>query len=192
MTDNIEADNALFLRVQGFRASGDRLDAATVVELQALAERMRIGIEAEKALGVRCRGECCKSFIIWHGSPSNAREGRVRLKLAADRERGLPVPADVPDIGPHEDLIMLDEMLIEVDPTETGVPRYSCKHFQDGNCSVYDTRPKMCRDYPTNGVCEHKDCKSINRIKGPVHWLEFATRELSIEDDCAKKAEVVL
>lgn len=36
--------------------------------------------------------------------------------------------------------------------------RYSCTHFDGVSCTAYETRPKMCRDYPYGKPCEKSDC----------------------------------
>lgn len=38
------------------------------------------------------------------------------------------------------------------------IERFTCRHFADGNCQIYENRPAMCRKYPYNRICEYADC----------------------------------
>ena len=38
---------------------------------------------------------------------------------------------------------------------------YRCKNLlANGDCGVYETRPKMCSEYPYGGTCDYKECTS--------------------------------
>ncbi len=38
---------------------------------------------------------------------------------------------------------------------------YTCRHYQDGDCSIYDKRPRMCKNYPYDYPCQYKACSRI-------------------------------
>ena len=44
-------------------------------------------------------------------------------------------------------------------PTFEGY-RYRCKHWdpETGDCTIYDIRPQMCRDYPGAHGCNYAAC----------------------------------
>lgn len=61
---------------------------------------------------------------------------------------GLPV--NIP-----RDIHLLYPMLVPA----AGEKRFNCKHqSKNGDCSIYDIRPQMCRDYPYGKVCPRKSC----------------------------------
>lgn len=38
---------------------------------------------------------------------------------------------------------------------------YTCRNLKpNGDCGIYDTRPRMCRDYPYGSPCRYTDCAS--------------------------------
>lgn len=46
-------------------------------------------------------------------------------------------------------------------------PIYTCKHFDmtTRNCTNYENRPTMCRDYPYDRKCDHKGCTYCDERK---------------------------
>ena len=57
-----------------------------------------------------------------------------------------------------------DGPVVELDPHDwQGGWFYTCRHFVpgSGDCGVYERRPRMCRQYPSNGKggpCTYLDC----------------------------------
>lgn len=51
-----------------------------------------------------------------------------------------------------------------VDPADPTGPRlahfYTCRHLDaaTGDCTDYDNRPRLCREYPYGVDCEKRDC----------------------------------
>ena len=43
--------------------------------------------------------------------------------------------------------------------TETGY-HYTCRAYDEetGDCTIYEDRPQMCKDFPGNGGCEFPGC----------------------------------
>jgi Fe-S-cluster containining protein len=59
------------------------------------------------------------------------------------------------------DFRQVAEMVIYQRPHESGEGyMYTCKHFDEetNNCTNYENRPRMCRDYPYGGVCSYEGC----------------------------------
>lgn len=94
----------------------------------------------------RCTGHCCRRF-------------------------NLPAPLDEivrrrnPDVCPPgekhiEDGDKLAEMLIPLDDQGPVNYWFTCKHHDpvSGDCTNYENRPRMCREYPYGRDCEYDDC----------------------------------
>lgn len=103
----------------------------------------------------RCTGHCCEQFHL----PFSIAELRKRHLKPRDRQipgmlvllyRSWSLPsgeAVTPESHPH------------MVPRDGGAPYiYTCKNFKEGSCSVYETRPDMCRNYPDDEPCRYKDC----------------------------------
>lgn len=48
---------------------------------------------------------------------------------------------------------------------------YRCKNLDEetGNCTIYDTRPGMCRDFPNGYQCPVSSCESKSARALPIH-----------------------
>ncbi len=82
-----------------------------------------------------CGGQCCNG-------PSLTREEFNLLKS----KYGIPAKADIFDTG-------VDYVVFN------GV----CPYLIKGRCSVYEDRPKICRDY---GIIPTMPCKYLMKLKG--------------------------
>ena len=95
----------------------------------------------------RCVGHCCRSFSLEH----------PHAVVEEEFERWKRDPASatlIPDIA------TIAEMLIPL-----GVFRkqelFTCRHLGvGGDCTAYETRPKMCRDFPGPKPCPYRNCNS--------------------------------
>ncbi len=108
-------------------------------------------------MGDRCTGACCEELAI-------TGVGRtVDEVLTFVRGRGLdgpfiadmlvPLRAVVPGaLAPNGDVV-------QVEPDGGGWV-FACRHFDAAarSCTVYDRRPRMCRDYPYGSPCLHGRC----------------------------------
>lgn len=95
----------------------------------------------------RCLGHCCRGFSLEH--PYKV----VQVEYAKWRRDPASAPL-IPDVA------IIAEMLIPL-----GVFRkqelFTCKHFgENGNCGIYERRPKMCRDFPGPAPCPYRNCAS--------------------------------
>lgn len=42
-----------------------------------------------------------------------------------------------------------------------GQELFTCKHLSEGgNCTIYEMRPQMCRDFPGPNPCPYRNCAS--------------------------------
>lgn len=138
-------------------------------------------------MGNRCTGHCCKAFVlnISYEDLRRAHEahlrGEDRYMQVADEETiakmdpgsvddtnrycwQRPLPQDVAIVYPM--IIPLGEHMnhpISGKPVSmSGKPThlYTCKNLQsNGDCGIYEARPRLCRDYPYAGdVCGYDGC----------------------------------
>lgn len=104
-------------------------------------------------MGDRCTGECCKAFtlpfthVMFASYLNETPMDRVGHGVGfVDGELILAMAVPLPDLGPD---------------------RYTCRLFDGVNCTVYEMRPAMCRDYPYNEKCEHGEkCQWEEARKG--------------------------
>jgi Fe-S-cluster containining protein len=95
----------------------------------------------------RCMGNCCKGFSLEY--PFSTVEAEFQKKQI---ERGYQ--SFIPDLD------TIYPMLIPL-----GVFRkqelFTCKHLgKNGDCGIYEVRPKMCRDFPGPNPCPYRNCAS--------------------------------
>jgi Fe-S-cluster containining protein len=95
----------------------------------------------------RCTGHCCRGFSLEY--PLAAVQEEYALW-----QRDPALATRLPDIG------TIGEMLIPL-----GVFRkqelFTCRHLSPaGNCTIYETRPRMCRDFPGPRPCPYRNCAS--------------------------------
>lgn len=99
----------------------------------------------------RCVGHCCRCFSIEH--PYALVQEQYRQQLAHPNEP----KASIPDIA------VIGAMLIPQGVVR-GQEIFTCKNLsKDGNCTIYETRPQMCRDFPGSRPCPYRNCASHGR-----------------------------
>ena len=78
-------------------------------------------------------GNCCKNLILVHGTkPIRTRKQFEKYKR----------------IVPYFSMFQPHDA-----PGEDGLLRFRCSNLTDNNlCGIYETRPKLCREYPHAGV----------------------------------------
>ena len=87
----------------------------------------------------RCTGHCCKRFMMEDSDCSVLEDGEIL--------RDMLIPLGLSDVDEDGDLLDL--------PVEF----FTCRHLQqNGDCGIYQTRPQMCRDYPSVVDCEYTNC----------------------------------
>jgi Fe-S-cluster containining protein len=112
-----------------------------------------------------CSGKCCAVFNFPVTPEQLLQRSEGREGPYPDEDRFL---ADMlVKLTPEE--AMERGLRHEVDPptgfdlrewSEHTGPLYTCRHWDEETrlCTVYDQRPRMCRDYPYAGRCQH-DCE---------------------------------
>jgi Fe-S-cluster containining protein len=109
----------------------------------------------------RCTGHCCRGFSLEHPHAKVMEE--YRNWQAGSSEQGL-----IPDIG------TIGAMLVPLG-TFRGQELFTCRHLgSKGNCQIYETRPKMCRDFPGPNPCPYRNCSSHGPqgpLKKAMNWL---------------------
>ncbi len=135
----------------------------------------------------RCSGSCCEMFNL----PIFPHEIKASLEAYLKyRDSGLLDDAYWIDRFGEErhchtnDIIRIASMLIfigetQISPNSDGKTKfnvnqamYTCKHFIDNECTVYENRPSMCKNYPFSwgGSCKYKGCtlkaKLMNDVDG--------------------------
>lgn len=89
---------------------------------------------------MRCTGHCCRSFHL-----SSVPRGTADEQRAWARQHG-------------QDGEQIADMVVPIGEDATG-PLYTCRHLDEaGNCSIYNTRPRMCRTFPDGAACPFKGC----------------------------------
>ena len=127
----------------------------------------------------RCTGHCCKNFHLPFG-PDEIREHYLRwsrggTQITKERGEHMPIYTDIHLIAPMVvHLGYFDTTNKGINPSDdhlTGVEtpghRYRCKNLdpKSGDCTIYEIRPTMCRDYPYKSDCNYIRCTSSRRAK---------------------------
>lgn len=129
-------------------------------------------LSAARPGAARCSGHCCKAFTI----PASLEEMR------ADYQRWIDWSQDQSKPSPkYQEIHIIYPMVIYLGrgwnskadgsfvPLEEGRADgftneptfvYTCKHHdvKTGNCSIYEHRPRMCRDFPYGSSCPFGTC----------------------------------
>ncbi|MBI3558340.1 MAG: YkgJ family cysteine cluster protein [Deltaproteobacteria bacterium] len=114
---------------------------------------------------MRCVGHCCRRFAIEH-SEKDLHEDLARWR----QDPGTSTIRDVEIIAP---------MVIPIARSRNGLEYvYTCKNLSPGgDCGIYETRPQMCRDFPTEQGCHFRGCKSSqSAYYGMPWWRRAVTR----------------
>ena len=108
---------------------------------------------ADEQARPRCHGECCRAF-------------RLSIPLAALRRRRavdgdtFQVMTMVRPLGsfPVGALLPSGEL-------SRGGEYYTCRHLApNGDCQIYENRPRMCRDFPNGPACSYATCPLVAAV----------------------------
>lgn len=96
----------------------------------------------------RCTGHCCKKFPL-PCTPEELKENyRAWVNSEPQDKNGREMIAEIWLIAP---------MVRKIAERDIGA-YYTCAHHQpNGDCAIYDIRPRMCSEYPYGNPCEHID-----------------------------------
>lgn len=152
----------------------------------------------------RCTGHCCRHFVL-EMSPDELWEAYRRwlyggaeelfmkpqthsVYLRADNCYGR-VFRDIHLVAPMVRYLGFMEppiKLINPDGTPQKAHYYTCKHLaENGDCSIYEHRPDMCRQYPNGHQCEFAECmwksmKAKKRKKSMKKDMEGQIEDLGV------------
>lgn len=104
----------------------------------------------------RCTGQCCRDFILWSGDqkiPVSWLEEWLKDPELSGEQRQV-----------FEMVVPLEECEDEDGHVYT---TFTCKNFDSeyGDCTIYETRPEMCRRYPRE-ACNYDGCTLKDKSKG--------------------------
>ncbi|MEM9941002.1 MAG: YkgJ family cysteine cluster protein [Planctomycetota bacterium] len=127
----------------------------------------RSEIAPEEVLCNYCTAKCCRYFSLSMERPNNAED--------FDYMRWYLLHEHATVFAENDDWYLLVHTV--------------CKHLQkDHRCGIYDTRPKICRDYKTSH-CEYEDDFTFDRyFEMPEQVAEYSEARFStIENFRSKK-----
>lgn len=117
-------------------------------------------------MGDRCSGNCCREFSLPFTPAELAAKAFWAFALG-EGPLGDPITyLHGIELSKIAQLAVFVRMCKPGDPNPAGSPNttganhpvYTCRHFDGANCTVYNERPNMCRDYPYGQPCEHSSC----------------------------------
>lgn len=130
----------------------------------------------------RCTGHCCRSFHL--GLSMDDLKARVGKGNADD-----DFVADmVIPLGfirtPHK----VNKYARRHEPESKFMSAmgyyYTCRHYVDGNCTVYEKRPDMCRRYPNDKPCVYLGCELTPELVPDVPVRRLVRyQKIDVRDD---------
>lgn len=117
---------------------------------ETLKEKSLRSEPSEADISTKCGGGCCRLFVL----PVAPEDLAERLTRTPDGD----VMADM-----LEHVVSTTDNLVEMivpDPSEGLKHYYRCNKLgADGLCTIYETRPRTCREYPYEGTkCNFGSC----------------------------------
>lgn len=131
-------------------------------------------------MGDRCTGHCCERFYL----PWTPAELKRRAK-------------DHPD---DKQLNQVAEMVIFLEygtnkhslrPGQHFGNWYTCKNFdtKTRGCTIYETRPDMCREYPYSEPCDYNVCEWDDGRNGAYPYHDYTQKMLTAAKRCLENPE---
>lgn len=125
-------------------------------------------------MSARCRGNCCRAFTL----PFSPTELQDHAEKQARRDANPGAGYEGSKWNEIEQVagmaVYLGRGWMDADSGDfisefEGLGRgynmtgardvYTCRNLRDnGDCGIYETRPKMCRDYPYEQPCHFSQC----------------------------------
>lgn len=119
----------------------------------------------------RCNGHCCEIFFL----PFTPKQlGSVR-KLKKKKGMNISIKGNkaINSRSGFQDIQIVAEMVISISPSREKLEShigesagkngnwYTCRNFdkETRNCKIYDSRPRMCRDFPYGILAENDKTK---------------------------------
>lgn len=144
----------------------------------------------------RCDGRCCRGFVVpvihEMGGLDAFRAYNAETEAMDPDERWEKRRRQFKDAAFIVDMLVIkDDGTVEVCPLsgeKLGMPHehYGCRHWNEatGDCSVYETRPHMCREWPGN------DWKVVVDVTGGACAMEGCTRRGRYDPDVVRSEDV--
>jgi hypothetical protein len=184
--------------------AGEPVDAVQLIE--ALSHDPRPPWEEIREI-TSCTGHCCRAFSLGM-SPVELGQKVIASRKADDEDAAAMVlcPEHVEWISTA--LVYLGEHNsspsgfpnLTLPPREAGEgpPEadekpyhwYTCRHFVDDRCAIYEERPPVCRDYPYRGnECHNRGCTRRTTMAAGLDWHRVCDEEVvSVEKALAVDA----
>lgn len=109
----------------------------------------------------RCTGHCCRGFSL----ERSWKDVQFELQKTQD---------DPEYVSSIPDILLIGKMLIPLG-TFRKQELFTCRHLsKEGNCGIYLSRPKMCRDFPGPSPCPYRNCSSHGKqsiVKRAWNWI---------------------
>ena len=125
----------------------------------------------------QCTGACCAVFWLPY-TPENLRKRAAEANAGSD----LPYIADmVISLSPRKARKRATEFGLDWPKLKIGDDNadqvYTCRHWDEGSrrCSAYETRPRLCRDYPYEGECRHCGFRETDAVQ--AEWRKIRNQE---------------
>jgi len=109
----------------------------------------------------RCRGHCCLCFAlsIPYDELKKSISGESKT-IYKDGEQILDMLIPLGAMNGKEITERFGISSAEIDSVTEPKERFTCRHLQEnGDCGIYETRPWMCRSYPSL-KCEYNECQA--------------------------------
>ena len=105
----------------------------------------------------RCSGHCCQNFAFFL-TPAEIKS-QLKHFMAHKDDPDFYQTRNCKGEAWDPEFEIIGKMLVPLKATRLKKGnRYTCKHFKDGNCHIYDRRPKMCSQYPYGHPCGWLAC----------------------------------
>lgn len=115
----------------------------------------------------RCSGHCCRGFTM---PQSPERIWAMYEDWLKQSNGSFAMVNDIHLVAPMLVYLGVTDKYVSGAKIPNGevLHLYTCKHHDEktGNCSIYEHRPQMCRDYPYGYACTFKDCTMRPKIGG--------------------------
>lgn len=109
--------------------------------------------------GTRCTGDCCRRFYLPFGPGELAYAYALAMGAVPHRLGAPGLLEDIETIYPMAEWLGMEKRGTNGEPIPEAVNWYRCRNLQpNGDCGIYEKRPKMCSEYPYGGACRYDGC----------------------------------
>lgn len=128
----------------------------------------------------RCTGHCCRCFTLSasyeelkQSVESRSRDDKMEVSRLEDDEFVLDMLIPLGKLT-EEEALKLAGPIGNDKPFNPDAERFTCRHFDGTNCTVYEDRPAMCREYAVTRPprCEYLNCTLSGQCSGAMEKAE--------------------